>query len=284
MNTLETPARAVLAQLEQDTRSGASQLALVTLRNLQAYVAREPHPARELGPLLEALACARPSMRVIGNTITRLQEKLSQQPGKATQVIAELITALETATGDLVRHARTLIKPGDTLLTHSASSVVIRLFTELAAEGFEFSVICTQSSPGFEGHTLARELDRLGVPVTLITDAEMGLFVPQADLVLTGCDCWLADHHFLNKSGTLLLALAARHFGKPFWVLADTFRDSPETAGAIRLEEMAAGELKAPEGARITVRNVYFEPIPDTLISGRVSEQGVFSCPTEPPQ
>lgn len=116
------------------------------------------------------------------------------------------------------------------------------------------------------------------MPVTLITDAQMGLFVPQADLVLTGCDCWLADHHFVNKSGTLLLALAARHFGKPFWVLADTFRDSPETSESVRLEEITPTELQAPEGLWITTRNVYFESVPDALISGRVSEQGVSSC------
>lgn len=278
MTTPDARAQALLDQLKNDTQSGASQLARITLRNLQAYVATKSTSASDLEPLLDALADARPSMTVIGNTMARLKRNLSQNPGQTAQVIAKLIATLETASNQLIHHARSLLEPGDTILTHSASSVALRLFTALKHEGFAFSVICTQSSPGLEGHTLARELDQLGVPVTLITDAQMGLFVPQADLVMTGCDCWLADHHFVNKSGTLLLALAARHFDKPFWVLADTFRDSPVTSNSVRLEEMTPAELQAPEGPQITTRNVYFEAVPDSLISGRVSEQGVSLC------
>ncbi len=277
MAVLDPQAQALLQQVEQDTRSGASQLALTTLRRLHRYVTEQPVAIQGLEPLLAALAKARPSMVVIGNTVDRLQRALAENPLSAESAIQALIIELESATSQLIAHARTLVQNGNTILTHSASSVVLQCLTQLARDGVEFSVICTQSSPGFEGHGQATALARQGVPVTLITDAQVGLFMPRADLALTGCDCWLADHHFINKSGTLLVALAARHMGTPFWVLADTFRDSPATVESIHLEEMPAGELQGPDQAGITVRNIYFEPVPDNLVTGRVSEQGVFS-------
>ncbi|MGP9832064.1 translation initiation factor eIF-2B [Marinobacter sp. NSM] len=282
MAVLDPQAQALLREVEQDTHSGASQLALTTFRNLHRYASQQPEHPPGLEPLLAALAKARPSMVVIGNSIGRLQRALAENPQSAEGAIQALITELESATCQLITHARKLVQQGNTILTHSASSVVLQLLTQMARDGVAFSVICTQSSPGFEGHGLATALARQGVTVTLITDAKAGLFMLKADLVLTGCDCWLADHHFLNKSGTLLLALAARHMGTPFWVLADTFRDSPATVDTIDLEEMPAAELQGPEESGITVRNIYFEPVPDNLVTGRVSEQGVFSFPAGP--
>nr|BBJ02280.1 translation initiation factor IF-2 [Marinobacter nauticus] len=282
MAVLDPQAQALLQQVEQDTHSGASQLALTTLRQLHRYVAEQPTAIQGLEPLLTALAKARPSMVVIGNTVDRLQRALAENLQSAESAIQALIIELESATSQLIAHARALVQHGNTILTHSASSVVLQCLTQLARDGVEFSVICTQSSPGFEGHGLATALAHQGVPVTLITDAQVGLFMPRADLVFTGCDCWLADHHFINKSGTLLVALAARHAGTPFWVLADTFRDSPETVNSIQLEEMPADELQGPAETGITVRNIYFEPVPDNLVTGRVSEKGVFSFPAGP--
>ncbi|WP_342631539.1 translation initiation factor eIF-2B [Marinobacter alkaliphilus] len=281
MAVLDPQAQALLREVEQDTHSGASQLALTTLRQLHRYVSQQPAAIR-LEPLLAALAKARPSMVVIGNSIARLQRTLAQNPQSAEEAVQALIIELESATSQLITHARALVQHGNTILTHSASSVVLQCLTQLARDGVEFSVICTQSSPGFEGHGLASALAHQGVPVTLITDAQVGLFMPRADLVFTGCDCWLADHHFINKSGTLLVALAARHAGTPFWVLADTFRDSPATVDTIDFEEMPADELRGPRESGITVRNIYFEPVPDNLVTGRVSERGVFSFPAEP--
>ncbi|WP_269079116.1 eIF2B alpha/beta/delta subunit family protein [Marinobacter similis] len=112
----------------------------------------------------------------------------------------------------------------------------------------------------------------------------MGVFIATADLVLTGCDSWLTDGHFVNKSGTRLLALAARERSVPFWVLADSFRDSTESSDRVVLEELPAEQLGAPKGQLITVRNIYFETIPHHLVTGRISEQGVFSYPAAPVQ
>lgn len=278
----DTAAQTLLTNLTTDHQSGATQLALRTLKDLAGYLSEIKPSEDALSGLLAELKGARPSMVVIGNAIQRVETRLRAGSDTAPAVVLAVHQELEDAGNRLVQHARDQIPEGAVLMTHSASSLVLRLFRRLVAERVPYSVICTQSGPGHEGHGLAASLNELEVPVTLISDAQMALFVGKADLVLTGCDSWLADGHFVNKSGTRLLALAAKERAVPFWVLADTFRDSPDRSDSVQLEELPGAELKAPEGRWITPRNIYFETIPDRLITARVTEQGVFLCPAEP--
>lgn len=276
-------ARELLNMLRQDYESGATALALDTLRGLAACVeATDPQPA-DLAPLLQELRNARPSMIVIGNAMAKV-ESLLNDGNKPLDAVKQVTRELDNASAAIAEHASGKIPANAVIMTHSASSVVLALFRLLTRKQHRFSVICTQSSPGMEGHQLALSLNDLGIPVTLITDAQMGLFVSRADVVITGCDTWLADGHFINKSGTFLLALAARAHHKPFWVLGDSFRRSDQASDDVTLEEMPVSELHAPKGDRITPRNVYFETIPESLVTGRISEQGVFSFPGSPRQ
>lgn len=284
MHELDSRARTVLAGVREDLQSGATQLALNTLDELLSYLDEVRPDVGTLSRLLAELRAARPSMIVIGNALGMIEQRLARDPHAARQAILDTRDQLKNATTTISRYAREHLPENPVIMTHSASSVVLALFRSMAENQQSFSVICTQSSPGFEGHSLARALDDLSVPVTLITDAQMGLFVSGADVVITGCDTWLADGYFINKSGTHLLALAARAADKPLWVLADSFRNSGADSGSVELEEMPVDELNAPEGEWITPRNVYFELVPHSLVSQRISEQGVFSCPAGPRQ
>lgn len=276
MATNAPSAQALLEALMADHQSGATELALKTLRDLADYLRAHDPDSADIIPLISTLRDARPSMVVIGNALTRVQKRLEARANDPVAAAEAVFQDLTDATDALIEHARGQIPEGAVIMTHSASSVLVRLCQRLTADHVGFSVVCTQSSPGHEGHQLASLLNKLSVPVTLITDAQMGVFIATADLVLTGCDSWLSDGHFVNRSGTRLLALAARERSVPFWVLADTFRDSSESSDRVILEELPAQQLGAPKGQWITVRNLYFETIPQHLVTGRISEQGVF--------
>ncbi|AOY89361.1 initiation factor 2B [Marinobacter salinus] len=274
----------LLSRLRNDRQSGATELALRTLKELVDYLDAIKPDSAKISRLLEALKQARPSMVVIGNAVEKVETRWTENGGPAQAAALAVIRELEEAGDRLLEHALNQVPAGAVIMTHSASSLLARLFRQLAREQRPFSVICTQSSPGMEGHQLAATVNQLEVPVTLITDAQIALFAPQADLVITGCDAWLADDHFVNKSGTHLLALSAREHAVPFWVLADTFRDSLDTCHSVELEELPVSELQAPPGPWITPRNIYFEPTPAHLVTGRISEQGVSLCPAGPPR
>ena len=292
MGTPEPDSRAckIVETVLTDTQSGAAQLATTALTLVRQWLASDEVSPDTLKKLLTDLAGARPSMVPLANAMERVRQGLTHsQDGasaaeQALPVVDSVLEQIASANRRVAEFATTRVSEQAIIFTHSRSSQVLALFRLLVQQGRNFSVICTQSSPGNEGFTLARELDELGVPVTVITDAQMGLFVPKADLVLCGCDTWLADDYFLNKAGSYPLALLARAEAKPLWVLADSFKDSTAPHDKVTLEEMAANQLDAPAGQHITVRNFYFEPVPVQLISGRISEQGVFSFPAEPGQ
>jgi translation initiation factor 2B subunit (eIF-2B alpha/beta/delta family) len=268
----------LLTSLRNNREDGSTAVALTSLSAFRDYLAATSDlTVDNINSLCQQLSTARPSMVALGNALHRWQQGLeptksdfkSHSLSRLDAVYQQLAEAAEQA----ALHAATLIRPGMTILTHSRSSQVMALF-ELVQQQ-DIHVIVTTSAPGNEGLLVASELDRLGIPATVITDAEMGLVMPEVDINISGCDSWLADHYFVNKTGTLLQALAAQHFGKPFWVLADSFKNSQQTRHQVTLETMPVDELSLPEGQYISGKNIYFETVPTRLISGRVDEHGI---------
>lgn len=270
----------ILTDLRNNRESGATSLALLTLSALKDYLDGQPvHSAEKINTLCDDLTAARPSMIALGNALQRWQHRIEvAEIDFKQQYLAQLVAVyqqLADASEQVAAHAANLLKPGMTVLTHSRSSQVMALFEQALEQHQDFKVIVTISAPGNEGLLVASQLNRLGISVTLITDAEMGLVMPDVDLNISGCDSWLTDHHFVNKTGTLLQALAAQHFGKPFWVLADSFKNSHQTSDDVTLEAMPTDELPIPEGDKIVAKNVYFETISTRLLTGRVDEHGL---------
>jgi len=269
-------------QLRHNNQSGASELAIETLSHLHELLQQtDTYSAAELESIVKELSWIRPSMHALANALKRWLDQVLTLPFNNDfrvnylKQLADIRVSLLQASHHVVRHACQLIQPGHTILTHSRSSQILALFTALKQQKIDFQVVTTISAPGNEGFLVAEQLNQWQIPVTVITDAQMARIMPDIDINLTGCDSWLADHCFVNKSGTYLQALAAKDFHKPFWVLADSFKNSDEFSENAILETMAADELGCPAGEFIQPINQYFEIIPDRLISGRVDENGL---------
>ena len=275
-----------IAEIRNDRTRGASELARRSLE-LLAEAARSL-PATDAVELRErllalavALSAARPSMTPIQNLLRRWGETLqsSAAPNLAgtRRLAAEqaelLMAASWRAVAECAAHTAELLGPGRTVLTHSLSSTVVEACRLLKDTGLR--MIITESRPLGEGRQLAERLSAWNVPTTYITDAQMGLFVAQADAVLVGADSVLADGTVINKAGTYPLALAARDQGVPFYVCCERFKWRALDDPPPELEEMAPAELDTPNWPGVTVRNVYFDLTPARLVSAWIAETGV---------
>ncbi|MEX1201356.1 MAG: hypothetical protein WEB02_11255 [Methylophaga sp.] len=270
----------LLTSLQNNRTSGATELALITLSRLKDCLSDTTDQSPEqIEIIVEELSYARASMVPLGNALHRWLQKLNADGGNYRQQYLDSLVSvyrqLSEASDQVADNALDLVKPGMTVLTHSRSSQVMALFAHLLERHRDFNVIVTISAPGNEGLLVASQLNRMGVSVTVITDAEMGQIMPKVDINIVGCDNWLTDHHFVNKTGTLLQALAARHYDKPFWVLADSFKNSQQTSQHVTLETMPLEELNLPEVKGISGENTYFELVSTRLINGRVDEYGL---------
>ena len=105
--------------------------------------------------------------------------------------------------------------------------------------------------------------------------------------MIVGADRICANGDTANKIGTYQLAIAARHHGVKFMVVAPSSTVDMETVDGsqIEIEQRDPGELYGVGGARtvaegIAAWNPVFDVTPGELIDAIVTERGVILNPT----
>ncbi len=211
-------------------------------------------------------------------------ERIHSEELAASRAMGEAGAELLAGVRRVLTHCNTgaLAAPGD--------GTALSVIAELARRGTLAGVLATESRPLLQGARLTvYELRKLGIPHELIVDsAAAGLIAAgAADAVVLGADRIAANGDVANKVGTFTHALAARHAGVPFVVVAptSTIDLGCDTGAEIAIEERAADEVTEIRGRPVTVagtrvRNPAFDVTPSDLISAIVTERGVAQPPT----
>lgn len=119
-------------------------------------------------------------------------------------------------------------------------------------------VIVLESTPGREGLEMARYLRGRGLLATTFPDSAIGYAVKACDIVVVGADAVL-ENSFINKTGTLSLALTAKHFSKDFYVASPSYKFA---------------EVEFEESIDLTFSDdMLFELIPSSLVTKFVTER-----------
>jgi len=273
-----------------DRTQGASELAREGL-DIAADAAYQLSATNALA-LVTALQSLAHDIMITRTSMTPVYKLLhawSEQLEELTDI--DLPTARQTAqnmaydlvnqslrfTQQLVQAAYYFIGENKTLFTHSLSSTLISIAEQLVDKNINF--IITESRPLNEGVILAEKLSKLAIPTTLITEAQLGLFIKHADLVFVGADSILPDYSVVNKAETYLLALAAKAQNIPFYVCCESFKLRDENMPHIALEEMAASETCRETWDNVTIKNIYFDITPPNLVTAWINENGVNPVP-----
>ncbi len=284
-----------IAWVRDDRAHGASALAREAADIVRVCALKGLEPPSDARAALQRvqqvaqqLAASRPSMVALANTVGRIWAEAYSPAGqgmlapstevsrsvleRARRVAEETIANWTTASEQIADYARPSLS--GTLLTHSLSGTVQAAL--LACKAQIERVYVTEGRPRCEGRTTAQVLAAAGISVTLITDAEAGLFIPSCAAVVVGADSILADGSVVNKAGTLLLALAARSRRPrpvPFLALAEQLKIAPFSQP--HLEEMDVSEVLAPADLPgVDARNIYFDRTPASLVSALITERG----------
>ncbi|MBP7216176.1 MAG: S-methyl-5-thioribose-1-phosphate isomerase [Candidatus Omnitrophica bacterium] len=121
------------------------------------------------------------------------------------------------------KEASALFSDADVILTHCNVSGLLPLIGEMCKEqGKRVSFYATETRPYLQGSRLtAWELSRAGFPVTLITDSMVTQVMSEGKItkVIVGADHLAQNGDIANKIGTYGIAIAAKHFNIPFYVL-----------------------------------------------------------------
>ena len=252
---------------------------------------------------LEKLARARPTAVNLRWAVDRLRgvlERCQGDPIAAVLAEAQAIHAEDIAAnrrmGEL---GAALIGQQEAVLTHcNTGSLATGGFgTALGgirsawAGGRLRQVYAPETRPWLQGSRLtAWELQQDGIPVTLIADSAAAHLMRAGRIgwVIVGADRIAASGDVANKIGTYSHAVAARHHGLGFMVVAPTSTIDPATAtGAdITIEEREGSELLAVAGRPVAppgsaAYNPVFDVTPAELVDVLVTEKGVIRHPDE---
>lgn len=143
-----------------------------------------------------------------------------------------------------------------------------------------------ETRPYLQGARLtAYELQKAGVPATLITDNMAAYFMGkgQVDAVILGTDRMALNGDFANKIGTYGVAVLAHYHGIPFYPALPLTSVDPKLRDGrdIPIEERSSLEVTVVRGNPIAPDNFpaahpSFDVTPHHLVTGIVTEKGVL--------
>ena len=278
-------------EIRNNRNEGASELARQSLQVLKFAVtssraANLQQFALDLNEVADGLRSARPVMAPIKNAVTLFQRRISENKSKdlnslksASIAIADSIikTSLESV-HRIAEYAKGVLANNDIIMTQSFSSTVMGAF-EAASRIYTLSAIVTRSGTSKIGQITAQRIQQYGVRVTYVDDTAIGLYIRQVKKVFVGADRICSDGSLVNGVGTYSMALAAKSYGLPVYVLCESLKIDPTLkSDEADLEEKNPDEMvvQGVFPAEIVVRNPYFDITPVELITALITEDGVI--------
>lgn len=266
---------------------------------LLAHLAEQGASTASLRSDADRLRAARPTAVNLMICIDRMLATLTDKGPTALSHCAEQLfhedIALCQRMADL---GADLIPDGANILTHcntgslatAGVGTAIGVIGAVKQQGKALHVWVDETRPLLQGGRLTTwEMDRLGVPHTLICDNMAALLMAQGkvDMILVGADRIAANGDFANKVGTYSLAVIAHYHQVPFYVVAPytTVDANCPDGRTIPIEQRNPAEVQGVSGSfgevnwapdNTPVYNPAFDVTPAKLISGWILDTGVY--------
>lgn len=159
-----------------------------------------------------------------------------------------------------------------------------------AEKGYNFHAYVDETRPLLQGARLTSyELEKAGIDTTLICDNMASLVMKQGKInaVLVGTDRIAANGDIANKIGTSGVAILAKYYGIPFYVLGpySTIDYKCKTGDDIVIEEREQSEIKKmwykkPMALPETkCYNPAFDVTDNSLITAIITDRGILRAP-----
>jgi methylthioribose-1-phosphate isomerase len=272
--------RALLADLERAAR------VLVASRPTAANIAWAVRRVLDAtGAAAEAGAGSRGAGRIEAIRTAAVEEavRIAEEDAASCQAIGRFGAGLVPARAGVLTHCNT------GALATGGVGTAQAIIAAAHGAGKRVHVWVDETRPVLQGARLtAWELQRLGIPMTLVADNAAGSLMARGlvDLVVVGADRIAANGDVANKVGTYQLAVLAGYHRIPFFVAAPLSTLDPDTptGDEIAIEQRDPAEVTAPLGIPLapegtSAANPAFDVTPSSLITAIVTDRGVARPP-----
>lgn len=271
--------------------AGAGMVLAARLAETQVAVADR---AAYLRGAAARLIATRPTNNNVGMAVQNISDHLSvldvTKSGFSDRVEARMRAdwrARRAALRQVGQHAASLIPDGASILTHCWSEgALVETLGALLIAGKKVSLWCTETRPYLQGARLtAHSAAEMGIPTTVITDGMVAAAMGQGkvSIFMTAADRVTMSGHVINKVGTLTGAIAARHFGLPYYATVMMPDGSAKTPMDVEMEQRDGDEVLHCLGQRTAsplVQGWYpaFDVTPPELVSRIITRDGIFAA------
>jgi ribose 1,5-bisphosphate isomerase len=283
-------------EIEDIKIQGATNVAIATLKGIKLALQFDyPESTTLIDTIIDIgnyLAYARPNEPMAQNAVLYI-EYLFNENGvyrfpieEEKQLIEELcddfLKEIENEKKKLLELNVPKLLQVDHVLTHCHSSTAVSLIIGISKGDKDFTAVCTETRPRYQGRKTAVNLLEAGINTTLIADSAAESFVigrgsKSVSTVFIGCDAITMKGHCINKIGSWGIAMAAYESGKKLYVVTPLLKIDHDTAyHEIKIEIREDSELweDAPKG--LEMYNPAFEVVDAQLISGFITEFGIL--------
>jgi ribose 1,5-bisphosphate isomerase len=179
----------------------------------------------------------------------------------------------------MAKFGASVLEDTSTVFTHCHSHTVEEIIKEAWKRGYIKEVIATETRPLYQGRITVRKLSKEGIPCKLIVDSAAATYMKYADVFLTGADAILADGSVVNKVGTALISLAAKHHNVPHYVASSSHCFDPATFYGKRepIEQRPVREVWQTRLRHVTIENPAFDITPARHVKAIIYEHGVLA-------
>jgi methylthioribose-1-phosphate isomerase len=261
-------------------------------------------PFREqVGRVIEVIEATRPTAVNLFRATHRMRGALQRE-----ETVAGLKEALVREAESIHReesefsrrvseNGARLFSDGDTVLTHcntgplatTGYGTALGCVIMAARQGKRLKVLVDETRPLLQGARLTTwELQKEGIPFTLITDSMAGYFMSRGGVnaVIVGADRIAANGDTANKIGTYSVAVLAMAHRIPFYVAAptSTIDFKIRTGALIKIEQRRSEEVTQIKGIPISppdidVANPSFDVTPARYVTAIITQDGIVRKP-----
>lgn len=280
---------------------GVTAAYAIVLAATARYLESPDNWKQTIEPDLRRLGDSRPTavnLRWAIDRMCRRIESVEGDPGEALTAEAVAIHGEDIdANLKMGELGASFLEQGSRVLTHCNAGALatggygtaLGVIRSGYRQGRIVEVYADETRPWLQGARLtAWELDKDGIPVTLIPDSAAAYLMSghRFDWVIVGSDRIAANGDVANKIGTYSLAVNARHHGLKFMVVAPTSTIDMQMPGGtgIPIENRDPGEVTKIGGQFVAPENVQaenpvFDVTPAELVDVIVTEKGVVERP-----
>jgi len=234
---------------------------------------------KKIKQLLEKSRPTEPSMRnslfIITKNLVGTKEEITKN---LVINIKKIRTYFLNSEKTIIEIASRKIKNGMNIFTHCHSSTVTKILINAKKQGKKFEVYNTETRPLFQGRITAKELAKAGITVNHFVDSGARIALKQCDLFFCGADAITSEGKVINKIGTELFMESAKRLGVSTYVCTQALKYDPKTERGFEeiIEKRFSKEVWNTKIKNIKISNFAFEQIDPELITGIISELGIF--------